>query len=318
MKQTGIVQVDPASLYKDVLANAVLVILLLSAAGCGKQATERFSGLGSGTTYQVEIPLAYPSRLVAEIEELNEPLHPDEKVLGNSGDGIRKRFRSLVYEDGEGSRIPLDTKGMGNPDGYGDAFYYKRNSKNPQSLHLMTHIFTEGDSYYLAKWVVRGNVSERVVLSDDPRMQDTETKASWAHADKRVPITMRTEFLSDESFYPLRFMPSQVFTNMIRVKMDIPPNSLSLKYRFDVRIPQNVRLDEEGQRTGKIRLRASLATSDYSSRSIYDHVLPALSNWSTVSGSFSLTQDSCRVLYIEPYGINGTPEYKDIKISLEK
>lgn len=266
----------------------------------------------------MEVPLVYPARLIAEIEELDEPLHPDEKVLGNSGDGIRKQFRSLVYEDGKGSRIPLGTKGMGNPDVYGDAFFFKRDPKTPQNLHIMTRVFTEGDAYYLAKWAIRGNESERVILSGDPKIQDVEARASWSVADKKVPLTLRTEFLAEESFYPLRFMPGQVFTNMIRVKMDIPPNSLSLKYRFDVRVPQNVRLDEEGQSTRKIRLRANLATWDHSSRSIFDHVVPVSPDWTTLTGSFGLSQDTVRELYIEPYGIFGSPEYRNLEFSLSK
>ena len=284
--------------------------------GCGKQQT----GLqgSSGNAYQVEIPLAYPARLVAEIEELDEVLHPEEKVLGNCGNGIRKQYRSLIYEDGKGSRVSLDIKGMGNPDGYGDAFFYKRDPKNPQNFLLMSHIFTEGDSYYLAKWVVRGTTYERVALSDDPKLQAGEARASWSVADKRVPVTLRSEFLADESFYPLRFLPGQVFTNMIRVKLDIPPNSPSLKYRFEVRVPKNVRLDEEGQSTRKIRLRASLATEDHSSRSIFDHQVPISAEWTPVTGSFALSQDQIRELYIEPYGIFGFPEYRNLELSLSR
>ena len=274
--------------------------------------------MGSGNTYQVEIPLAYPARLVAEIEELDEALHPDGKVLGNCGDGIRKQYQSLIYEDGKGSRVSLDIKGMGNPDGYGDTFLYKRDPKNPQNLHLMNYVFTEGDSYYLVKWVVRGDTSERMALSDDPQLQAAEAKASWSVADKRVPVTLRSEFLAEESFYPLRFLPGQVFTNMIRVKLDIPPNSLSLKYRFEVRVPKNVRFDEEGQSTRKIRLRANLATEDHSSRSIFDHQVPISAEWTPVTGSFGLSQDQVRELYIEPYGIFGSPEYRNLEFSLGK
>lgn len=298
--------------------NAVLIIVLFFAAGCGKRVTEQYSKQKNGNTYQVEVPLVYPARLVAEIEELNEPLHPDVKVLGNSGDGIRKQFRSLVYEDGKGSRVHLDIKGMGNPDGYGDEFFYKRDPKTPQNLHILIRVFTEGDAYYLAKWVIRGNESERLILSDDPKIQDVEGRASWSIADKRVPATLRTEFLAEESFYPLRFMPGQVFTNMIRVKLDIPPNSLSLKYRFEVRVPKNVRLDEEGQNTRKIRLRANLATWDHSSRSIFDHVVPISPDWTMLTGSFGLSQEAVREFYVEPYGVFGFPEYRNLEFSLSR
>jgi hypothetical protein len=303
-----------------VIPNLLFVGVLVCLVGCKKPDGGVSAGHEKAGVYRVEIPLTYPARLVAEIEEFNEDLHTEEKVMGNWGgsEGIRKQYRSLVYEDGKGSSCSLDISRMGNPDGYGDAFGYRRDSKNPQTVYIKTQIFIEGDNYYMAKWAIRGNSSERLLLTDDPKLKADEEKVFWNFAEKRKPITLRTEFLSDESFYPLRFMPGQVFTNMIRVKLDIPPDSLAVKYRFDIRTPKNVKRDDDGEATGKIRLRANLATADHSSRSIYDHVIPISPDWITVTGSFELSQDLVRELYIEPYGIFGSPEYRNLQFTLSK
>lgn len=302
------------------IPNLLFAAILFCLVGCKKPEGGVSAGHENAGVYRVEIPLTYPARLVAEIEDLNEELHTEEKIMGNFGGsiGIRKLYRSLFYEDGKGFRCSLDVTKMGNPDGYGDIFLHRRDPKNSQVLFVMTRIFIEGDNYYLAKWAIRGNSSERVELTDDAKIKAAEEKASWSFADKRIPVTLRTEFLSDESFYPLRFMPGQVFTNMIRVKLDIPPDSLSLKYQFDIRVPKNVRKDEEGQSTGKIRLRANLATADHSSRSIFDHVIPISPEWATITGSFGLSQELQRELYIEPYGIFGSPEYRNLQFTLTK
>lgn len=265
-----------------------------------------------GQVYEWEIPLSYPAKLVAKELELNDPERPDEKFLGDCGEGIRSKLTSLVY-DSEGKTIPLDTTGMFNTTiGNGCDFLFKQDPNNPAALLIVGNIMNSMEGY-VAKWSIQDGKSSRLILTDDSKLMEIERNKSWNVA-KSIRKTFRADFVSPESSFPLKFKPGQIFTNEINIELFIPSDVNLITYSFEFRVPEGVKPDEEGGRTGNIRIRTWLWDESMSGKVFDQQSFPLAGEWQVMQGEFETIQQSQRKLNVEYFGVLGLLEFRNLVI----
>ena len=142
---------------------------------------------------------------------------------------------------------------------------------------------------------------------------EIERNKSWNVA-KSIRKTFRADFVSAESAFPLKFKPGQIFTNEINIELFIPSDVNLITYSFEFRVPEGVKPDEEGGRTGNIRIRTWLWDESMSGKVFDQQSFPLAGEWQVMKGEFQTIQQSQRKLNVEYFGVLGLLEFRNLVI----